>query len=107
MSRTLHVGNLSVVVDDLELQRLFSRAGAVRMAQVVRSPTTGSSTGSGLVEMSKEKEGAVAIALLHGQEHLGQRLTVRVATFRDQSDAVSASMFGPMNLIDDADLHEI
>ena len=77
------------------------------MARVLVSPTTSSSTGTGLVEMSQEKEGAVAIALLHGQEHLGQRLTVRVETFRDQSDALNASKFGPMNLVDDAGLHEI
>ena len=107
MSRTLHVGNLSVVIDDSELKRLFSRAGAVRTARVITSQTTGSSTGTGLVEMSQEKEGAVAVAMLHGHEHLGQRLTVRVARFRDHSDAANASMFGPMNLVDDADLQEI
>jgi RNA recognition motif-containing protein len=107
MSRTLHASNLNVVIDDSELKRLFSRAGAVRTARVVRSQTTGSSTGTGLVEMSQEKEGAVAVAMLDGHEHLGQCLTVRVATFRDQSDAANASMYGPMNLLNDADLQEI
>jgi RNA recognition motif-containing protein len=107
MSRTLHVSNLNIIIDDSELKRLFSSAGAVRTARVITSQTTGSSTGTGLVEMSQEKEGAVAVAMLHGQEHLGQRLTVRVATLRDESDAANASMYGPMNLVDDADLQEI
>jgi hypothetical protein len=42
-----------------------------------------------------------------GQEHLGQLLAVQWATSRDETDADHASMFGPMNVIDDADLTEI
>jgi RNA recognition motif-containing protein len=107
VSRKLHVANLNASINDPELRRMFDKCGTVLSAEVVRSPMTGMSEGIGLVEMRLEKEGAVAIAMLHGHEHLGQLLAVQWATSRDQTDADHASMFGPMNIIDDADLTEI
>ena len=86
MSRVLFVGNLNVQVGDDELRHLFSQAGHVRTARVIRSPLSAHGTGNAFVEMCQEKEGSVAIALLNDREHRGQQLTVRVATFRDASD---------------------
>lgn len=87
MSRPLFVGNLSIGVTDRDLHALFARAGHVRTARVITSRSSGQSTGSAIVEMCQEKEGAVAIALLNEHEHLGRQLIVRVATFRDASDS--------------------
>jgi RNA recognition motif-containing protein len=92
MSCKIHVANLGVTVDDRELENLFSRYGIVCHAQVVRFPTSGHSTSTGLVEMSLEREALTAIAKLHGRDHGGRSLTVRRATFRNEADANHASM---------------
>jgi RNA recognition motif-containing protein len=92
MSSKIHVANLGVTVDDQELVRLFSRYGIVNRAQVVRFPTTGHTTSTGLVEMSLEGEADKAIAQLHGRDHGGRPLIVHRATFRNEADANHASM---------------
>jgi nucleolysin TIA-1/TIAR len=92
MSRRLYVANLDGSVEEEDLKLLFARCGVVRAAQVVRSPATNDSTGMALVEVSLEREGAAAIALLHGREYRGRELIVQWATFRHESDANHAAM---------------
>jgi RNA recognition motif-containing protein len=101
MPQKLHVANLDAAVEDDELVRLFATAGKVCSAHVICSPTTGVSTGAGLITMTCEKENAVAVAVLNGREYRGRLLSVRCATSRDQTDADHCSMFGPMNTVDD------
>jgi RNA recognition motif-containing protein len=91
MTRQLHVGNLSFAVHSGHLQRLFAAHGKVLRAQVVSSPTTGRSTGVGLVEMQTDEQAANAMALLNNHEYCGHPLVVSWATARELNDAELAA----------------
>ncbi len=79
MNKKLYVGNLLYEVTDDELNQLFSQAGVVASAQVIRYQDTGRSKGFGFVEMSTEEEAQKAIDMFNGQDHKGRKLVVSEA----------------------------
>jgi len=79
MEAKLYVGNLPFTVDDGELQNLFSQAGTVKSAQVIRDRASGRSKGFGFVEMSTAEEAQKAIGALNGTQMDGRTLTVNEA----------------------------
>src|SRR6058998_3145311 len=52
MEAKLYVGNLPYNTADADLQTLFSQAGTVKSAQVIRDRASGRSKGFGFVEMT-------------------------------------------------------
>ena len=54
MNRKLYVGNLSFKTEEQTLEQLFSEAGPVASARVVRDKATGQSRGFGFVEMDSD-----------------------------------------------------
>lgn len=66
MGTKLYVGGLSYDTDDESLRALFSGAGEVKSAQIIRDRETGSSKGFGFVEMASEEEAKKAISLYNG-----------------------------------------
>jgi RNA recognition motif-containing protein len=52
MEAKLYVGNLPYNTVDADLENLFSQAGTVKSAQVIRDRASGRSKGFGFVEMS-------------------------------------------------------
>jgi RNA recognition motif-containing protein len=62
MEAKLYVGNLPFTIDDGELQNLFTQAGTVKSAQVIRDRASGRSKGFGFVEMSSPEEAQSAMA---------------------------------------------
>lgn len=79
MNKKLYVGNLLYEVSDDQLKNLFSQAGNVVSASVIRFRDTGRSKGFGFVEMATEEEAQKAIDTLNGQDNQGRKLVVSEA----------------------------
>ena len=61
---------------DADLKRLFDADGFVVDARVMTYPESGRPTGSVIVDMGSESEGAAAIAALDGRDYRGRPLVV-------------------------------
>lgn len=79
MGTKLYVGNLLYEVTDEDLKQLFSQAGNVVSASVIRYQDSGRSKGFGFVEMSTPEEAQAAIDMFNGQDHQGRKLVVSEA----------------------------
>jgi RNA recognition motif-containing protein len=84
MEAKLYVGNLPFTVGDADLQSLFSQAGTVKSAQVIKDRASGRSKGFGFVEMSSPDEAQGAITMFHGKDFSGRALTVNLARPREE-----------------------
>jgi RNA recognition motif-containing protein len=87
MEAKLYVGNLPYNTADADLQTLFSQAGTVKSAQVIRDRASGRSKGFGFVEMSSSEEAQSAITMFHGKDFSGRPLTVNLARPREERPA--------------------
>jgi RNA recognition motif-containing protein len=87
MEAKLYVGNLPYTTVDADLQTLFSQAGTVKSAQVIRDRASGRSKGFGFVEMSSDEEAQSAITMFHGKDFSGRPLTVNLARPREERPA--------------------
>jgi RNA recognition motif-containing protein len=83
MEAKLYVGNLPYNTVDSDLQDLFSKAGTVKSAQVIKDRQSGRSKGFGFVEMSSAEEAQSAITMFHGKDYSGRPLTVNIARPRE------------------------
>jgi RNA recognition motif-containing protein len=83
MEAKLYVGNLPYSTVDADLQSLFSQAGTVKSAQVIRDRASGRSKGFGFVEMASSEEAQSAITMFHGKDYSGRPLTVNLARPRE------------------------
>jgi len=83
MEAKLYVGNLPYNTVDADLQALFSQAGTVKSAQVIKDRQSGRSKGFGFVEMSSAEEAQSAITMFHGKDYSGRPLTVNIARPRE------------------------
>src|SRR5512143_3381025 len=83
MEAKLYVGNLPYNTVDADLQALFSQAGTVKSAQVIKDRQSGRSKGFGFVEMSSAEEAQSAITMFHGKDYSGRPLTVNIARARE------------------------
>lgn len=79
MNKKLYVGNLVYEVVEDELRELFSQAGSVAAATIIRYQDSGRSKGFGFVEMSSEDEAQKALDMFHGQDYKGRKLVVSEA----------------------------
>jgi len=80
----LYVGNLPYNTADADLQSMFSAAGKVKSAQVIKDRESGRSKGFGFVEMSSPDEANAAITMFHGKDFNGRPLTVNLARPREE-----------------------
>jgi len=78
MAAKLFVGNLPWSTGDEELQAMFSEAGQVTSANVIKDKFTGRSRGFGFVEMASD-EATEAAKKLNGKEIEGRAITVNEA----------------------------
>src|SRR3989344_1033456 len=79
MNKKLYVGNLLYETTDEELKQLFSQAGNVVSAAVIRYQDTGRSKGFGFIEMETEEAAQKAIDTFNGQDNKGRKLVVSEA----------------------------
>jgi RNA recognition motif-containing protein len=84
MEAKLYVGNLPYTTVDADLENLFSQAGTVKSAQVIKDRVSGRSKGFGFVEMSTADEAQAAINKFNGQDFSGRALTVNLARPREE-----------------------
>lgn len=84
MEAKLYVGNLPYNTADADLQSLFSQAGTVKSAQVIKDRESGRSKGFGFVEMSTTEEAQSAITMFNGKDFNGRPLTVNLARPREE-----------------------
>ena len=75
MGRKLYVGNLPYQTGETELTELFSRAGTVESARIMRDMATGRARGFGFVEMASDEEAQRAITELNEFKMEGRRLS--------------------------------
>ena len=84
MEAKLYVGNLPYNTADADLQSMFSAAGTVKSAQVIKDRESGRSKGFGFVEMSSAEEANAEISMFHGKDLNGRPLTVNLARPREE-----------------------
>lgn len=83
MAKKLFVGSLPWEVDDARLNQIFSQAGTVTSAQVVKDRDTGRSRGFGFVEMSNDEEADNAVKNLNDSDVDGRKIVVNEARPRE------------------------
>jgi len=83
LNKKLFVGSLPWAVDDQKLAQIFSQAGTVVSAQVVKDRDTGRSRGFGFVEMSTEEEAENAVKNLNNSDIDGRKIVVNIAKPRE------------------------
>ncbi len=86
MSTRLYVGNLSYGTTDADLNELFSGAGTVVSAEVVRDRDTGRSRGFAFVEMETEEGAARAINMFNSMNFQDRDLRVNEARERESRE---------------------
>ncbi len=79
MAKKLYIGNLSYSTTDEELKSIFSDAGNVESANVIKDKFSGRSRGFGFVEMSTDQEATKAIEMFNEKEVDGRNLIVSEA----------------------------
>ncbi|PKM91404.1 RNA-binding protein [Candidatus Falkowbacteria bacterium HGW-Falkowbacteria-1] len=82
--KKLFVGSLPFAATEDELKDLFSQAGTVESAIVIKDKMTGRSKGFGFVEMSSEEEAQKAVSMFNGSDLSGRNIIVSEA--RPQED---------------------
>jgi RNA recognition motif-containing protein len=76
MEKKLYVGNISFKATEEDLKELFSQAGEVQYAKLIKDNATGRLRGFGFVEMSTEAEAEKAVSTLNGKDFMGRNLVV-------------------------------
>lgn len=79
MAKRLFIGSLPWAVDDAKLSEIFSQAGTVVYAKVMKDRETGRSRGFGFVEMETDEQGDTAIKNLNGADIDGRKIVVNEA----------------------------
>ena len=79
MAKKLYVGNLPFMVNDEDLNSIFTDIGPVASAKVITDRNSGRSKGFGFVEMANDEDADKAIHLFDGGELEGRVLKVSEA----------------------------
>ena len=79
MKSKLYVGNLPFNIENDDLEELFSEAGTVVSANVIKDRSSGRSKGFGFVEMTDEQEANDAIKKFNGYDFKGRTIKVNLA----------------------------
>lgn len=79
MNKKLYVGNLVYEVTDEELKDVFTQAGNVVSASIIKFRDSGRSKGFGFVEMEDEAGAQKAIDTFNGQDYKSRKMVVSEA----------------------------
>ncbi len=85
MAKRLFIGSLPWAVDDAKLQEIFSQAGTVVYAKVMKDRETGRSRGFGFVEMETDEQADAAVKNLNGLDIEGRKIVVNEARPSDRN----------------------
>jgi RNA recognition motif-containing protein len=84
MESKLYVGNLSKSTTPEELKALFTQAGQVTAAEVIKDRKSGESKGFGFVTMSVQAEADKAVSMFNAYSLSDHTLKVSMAKPREQ-----------------------
>ncbi|GAP21304.1 RNA recognition motif domain-containing protein [Leptolinea tardivitalis] len=85
MDVKLYVGNISFSTTEDELRTLFSQAGTVKAADVIKDRESGRSKGFAFVTMSTQEEAEEAIKKFNGFSFGSRELKVNIARPKEES----------------------
>lgn len=83
MTIKLHVGNLSNITREADLENLFNEVGLVMSVQIPKDANTGVAKNFGFVNMGTEDGAAAAIQALNGKTLLNRQISVRQAEAKE------------------------
>lgn len=84
MEVKLYVGNLTYDTTEEKLRTMFTEAGSVIAADVIKDRDTGTSKGFAFVTMGSQADAANAITMFNSKEVNGRPLTVNTAKAREE-----------------------
>jgi cold-inducible RNA-binding protein len=84
METKIYVGNLSFATTEEQLKELFSQAGTVASAALIKDRDTGQSKGFAFIEMSNQAEAEKAIQMFNGKSFADRELKVNLARPREE-----------------------
>lgn len=79
MNKKLYVGNLVYECTDDELKGVFTAAGNVISAAIIKFRDSGKSKGFGFVEMETEEAAQKALLMFNDQDYKGRKMIVSEA----------------------------
>jgi len=79
MDVRIYVGNLAKSTTDEDLKKLFSQAGTVTAAEVVKDRDSGQSKGFGFITMTDQAEADKAISMFNAYKLSDHELKLNVA----------------------------
>ena len=88
MESKLYVGNLSYSTTEDDLRALFSQAGTVASATLIKDRDSGQSKGFAFVEMANQSETQKAISMFNGYSLGNRELKVSLARPREERGGV-------------------
>lgn len=84
METKIYVGNLSYSTTEDELRELFTQAGTVASAALIKDRDSGQSKGFAFIEMSNQAEAEKAIQMFNGKTFGNRELKVNLARPREE-----------------------
>ena len=102
MPRKLYVANLSHLVNEAELARLFAGYG-IGTVKVFDQLATADPSAAGLVEVDTDEHGELAIAALNGKDYRGYPLSVSWAIPSHIGGSDTSRMFESMNIPEESE----
>lgn len=86
MSTRLYVGNISFKATEEDMTELFSQAGQVVSAKLIKDAATGRLRGFGFVEMSSAEEAQKAVTLFNGKQFMERAIVVNEAKPQEKKE---------------------
>ncbi|MDA8084869.1 MAG: RNA-binding protein [Nitrospiraceae bacterium] len=86
MSTRLYVGNISFKATEEDLTELFSQAGQVVSAKLIKDAATGRLRGFGFVEMTSDDEAQKAVSLFNGKQFMDRAIVVNEAKPQEKKE---------------------
>lgn len=87
MSTRLYVGNISFKATEEDMTELFSQAGQVVSAKLIKDAATGRLRGFGFVEMSSAEEAQKAVSMFNGKQFMERAIVVNEAKPQEKRES--------------------
>lgn len=87
MSTRLYVGNISFKATEEDMTQLFSQAGQVVSAKLIKDAASGRLRGFGFVEMSSAEEAQKAVSMFNGKQFMERAIVVNEAKPQEKRES--------------------
>lgn len=87
MSTRLYVGNISFKATEEDMTTLFSQAGQVISAKLIKDAASGRLRGFGFVEMSSDEEAQKAVSMFNGKQFMERAIVVNEAKPQEKRES--------------------